>query len=477
MSQLQTMVKGAVEGAIVDGIAAARGEVDAEQMAHTLPLPRFVTGLATAPQTLPRKGLGVAAQLVVPPGAWAVAHMPGGEQKLYTPGSYWIWGQPGAILVQWVDARRQQVPVGPVEGWSADKWRVRLWMLIDMAVSDPLLIAAHREPLAALMSAARAALLGYIEQHRHAALTGVEGTVGGMDAPARAVTERLRTDPALAGLEILNARLVERQGDERQIEAATAATVAASQIHEDLRVDAARHTAHLQGLESQAAISERTHSLRMAETAAMARERLLAQQAEVQQATLVARLDIVMAQIRAQTADITHDEQVWQAEQHRLQVAWENLQQYQGESHHTDQQIRLLGAQQDLARAEGETALALADRQGSQVLALAEMQQHLAEQRATQSRLVAERREEHERALLELSLRHDQMVTEQMQKLEQWRTERIDVRVQQQRQHDRQLAGIAGAAQIAAASAGVRTEVDQQTVTEAGLKMLQDLAE
>ena len=184
-----------------------------------------------------------------------------------------------------------------------------------------------------------------------------------------------------------------------------------------------------------------------------------------------------MAQIRAQTADITHDEQVWQAEQHRLQVAWENLQQYQGESHHTDQQIRLLGAQQDLARAEGETALALADRQGSQVLALAEMQQHLAEQRATQSRLVAERREEHERALLELSLRHDQMVTEQMQKLEQWRTERIDVRVQQQRQHDRQLAGIAGAAQIAAASAGVRTEVDQQTVTEAGLKMLQDLAE
>jgi hypothetical protein len=215
----------------------------------------------------------------------------------------------------------------------------------------------------------------------------------------------------------------------------------------------------------------------MAETAACDRERLLAQQAEVQQATLAARQEIVLAQIRAQASEIAHDEQVWQAEQARFQVEWERVQHQMSDSHQTDQQLRLIDAQQGLARAEGETSLALADRQTAQVLALAEIQQRLAEQRAAQSRLVAERRELHERTLLELNLRHDQLVAEQMQKLEQWRSERVEVRVQQQRQHDRQLAGIAGAAQIAAAAAGTRAELDQQTVTEAGLKMLQDLAE
>ena len=130
------------------------------------------------------KDTGLAAQLVVPPGAWAVTHLPGGEHQRYTPGSYWLWGAPGAVLVQWVDARRQQVPVGPVEGFSADKWRVRLWLLVDVVVSDPERIADHREPLATLAAAARAAVLAYLERHSHAALTGYLREDGGMDGPA-----------------------------------------------------------------------------------------------------------------------------------------------------------------------------------------------------------------------------------------------------------------------------------------------------
>jgi hypothetical protein len=148
-----------------------------------------------------------------------------------------------------VDARRRQVPVGPVEGFSADKWRVRLWLAVDVAVSDPRLIAAHRQPLDTLATAARAAALAYIERHSHAALTGHEDDRGGMDGPALAILERLRADPALAGLEIISVRVVERQGDERQIEAATAATVAAARIDEALRVEAAEHRATLQRLD------------------------------------------------------------------------------------------------------------------------------------------------------------------------------------------------------------------------------------
>jgi hypothetical protein len=476
MNSLQQVVHDQTENLVIDGAAVLRGAPDAP--VQLLAPHRFVTGLATAPATLPRMFLGIGAQLVVPPGTWAVVHLPGGAQRTYGPGSYWLWGEPGAILVQWVDARRQQIPVGPVEGWSADKWRVRLWMVIDVAVSEPQVIAAHREPINALVAAARAALLHYIEQHSHAALTGLDAGAGGMAAPAQAVLTHLRADPALDGLEIISARLVERQGDERQIEAATAATVAAAQIDEERRVESARHRARLHELEAQVTINEREHQLRMASAAAQARERLLMQQAEVQQATLAARLEIVMAQIRAQTAEIAHDEQVWQAEQQRIQQEWELIQQRQLQAHQTDQQVRLLDAQQGLVRTEGELALAAADRHQAHLLQLAEMQERLAEHRTTQARLVAERREQHERTLLELHLRHDELVAEQMQKLEQWRIERTEVRIQQQRQHDRQLAGIVGAAQIAAAAAAqVHPENETQAIADAGLRMLQDLAE
>lgn len=475
-TSINNIVREAVEGVVVDGVAAMTGDAS-DHGGIVLPGLQFSTGLATAPSALPRKGLGLVAHLVVPPGTWAVIHLPGGERRVYEPGSYWVWGAgPGAILAQWVDARRQQVPVGAIEGWSADKWRVRLWLIVDVEVADPVTIAAHREPLAALVAAVRAATLRYIEQHSHAALTGCAGEQGGMDAPAQAVLARLREDPALAGLRIISVRVVERQGDERQIEAATAATVAAAQIAEELRVADARNRARLHELEAQAQIDEREHALRMAATAAAARERLLTQQAEVQQATLAARLEIVLAQIRAQTAEIAHDEQLWQAEQARLQAEWERVQQQLLEVHQTDQQLRLLEAQRGLRHSEAEVALAAQERQHSHELALAQVQQRIAEQRAAQAQAIAERRAQHERALLELHLRHERLVAEQMQQLEHWRT-------QQQRQHDRHLAVIAGTAQIAAAAAGALPEADPATpadrrdVADAGLRALQSLAE
>lgn len=475
-------VQDTVEGMVVEGVAALAGETHG----HTgsiVSLPSFVTGLATAPTALPRTGFGLAAQLVVPPGSWAVVFAPGGEQRVYTPGSYWLWGtKPGALLVQWVDARRQQIPVGPVEGWSIDKWRVRLWLVAEVAVNDPALIALHREPLSALAAAMRTGALRYIEQHTHAQLTGTSDGAGGLDAPAEAIVVRLQTDPSLEGLQVVGLRVVERQGDERQIEAATAATVQAAQIDEELRVADARNRARLHDLQAQAVIAEREHTLRMAATAAAGRERLLNQQSEVQQAALAARLAITLAQIQAQTAEIARDEQQWQAEQARLQKQWERAEQQLLGTHHTDQQLRLMDAHQGLVRAEGETALAAVERHNAHELALAELQQRVTEQRAAQHEAIAERRAHHERTLLELHLRHEQLVAEQMQQLEQWRTQQLQVSVQQQRQHDRQLAAISGTAQIAAAAAALPADTTQRSpdiheVADAGLRALQGFAE
>jgi hypothetical protein len=425
--ELTTTVREQVAGVVTDGAAVLRGDVDGSA-GERLPRLHFASGLATAPSALPRRALGLVANLVVPPGTVAVAHLPGGEQRTYTPGSYLLWdAKPGPILVQWVDLRRRQVAVGPVEGWSADKWRVSLWLVADVAVSDPVLIASHREPLLALASAVRAGALRYIEQHTHAALTGCDGAVGGMDAPGATIASRLRDDPALAGLEIISVRVAERQGDERQVEAATQATVAAAQIDEELRVAAARQRAALQGLESRAALGEREHVIRMAETAATSRERLVAQQAEAQQATLAARLEIVMAQVRAQATEVARDEQLWQAEQTRLHGEWERAQQQLMDAHRTDQQIRLMEAQGGLVRVEGEAALAVEERRNTHLLALAEVQERIAAQRAQQAQAITERRAQHERTLLELQLRHEALVSEQLQSLEQWRTERAQL--------------------------------------------------
>lgn len=483
-SECTSTVQEKVGEALVEGMAVLKGEtgdINGAPLAHL----RFVTGLATEPRVLPRRMFGLLAHLVVPPGTVAVTYLPGGEQRIYRPGSYTIFGaQPGMVLVQWVDMRRRQVTVGPVEGWSRDKWRVRLWLVVDIEVNDPLKIAAHREPLVALTSAIHSGALRSIEQQTHAALTGAMGDQGGIDAPADILLERLRSDPALEGLTIINARVIDRQGDERQIESATAATVAAAQIDEEQRVAAARHRARLQEVEAMAALAAREHDIRMAATAAAAREKLLNQQAEVQQATLAARLQVVMAQIQAQVSEIAREEQLWQAEQARLQAEWERIQKQLFEVHQTDQHLRLMEGTQGLLRAEGELTLAVEERRNAHALALAEIQQRLADQRAAHAQAQAERRAAHERELLELHLRYEQMVAEQMQRLEQWRTERIQLGVQQKRQHERQMAAIAGTAQIvSAAAASVVSGADgamrdvSGDVADAGLRALHELVD
>jgi len=422
-NELGTAVKTTLDTVVADGLAALGGsQVALEGLA--LPALRFASGLATAPSALPRQALGLVAHLLVPPGTVAVVHLPGGERRVVPPGSHRLWNAGvGTILVQFVDVRRQPVAIGPVEGWSADKWRVRLWLVVDVEVADAERIAAHREPLNALKAAAHSAALRYIERHSHAELTGCDGEAGGLDAPAEAIAARLRSDPALEGLRIVGVRVLERQGDERQIEAATAATVAAAQIDEQLRVAAASQRARLYELDAQAGIVEREHAVRMAATAATAREQLLQQQAQVQQAALAARLEIVLAEIRAQTAELAHDEQLWQAEQRRLHAEWERLQQQQAEAHQTDQQVRLLETQHGLVRTAGEIALLAEERHTAHEVALAEMQQRIVEQRTLQAQAIADRRAQHELTLLELHLRHEQLVAEQMQRLEQWRVE------------------------------------------------------
>ncbi|WP_298821634.1 SPFH domain-containing protein [Chloroflexus sp.] len=416
MSEQQTMTT--LVETVREGMAVMTGEMTADTMAQALPTLHFTTGLATVPQRVPGRLFGLATPIVVPPGTWAVVYLPGGETRVLTSGYHVIWAAPGPVLAQWVDARWRQLRIGPVEGWSADKWRVRLWLTVELAARDPLFIALHREPLMAINAATHTAALTFIERHSYAQITGDTG----IDEAARWIGERLRNDPTLTGFEIIGIQILDRQGDERHAEAAMAATIAAAQIDEEQRIAAARHRARLHALTTQAVEFEHEHRLRMQMSVAEAREQLLIQQAEVQRATLAAQLDLISAQIRAQVAEIARDEQVWQSEQARFQQEWERLQQQLLEAHQTDQAARLLAAQRDSERIAGEVALGIEERRANQLLALIELQQRLEDQRLARAQEAAERREHHERVLLELRARHEHLVLEQMARLSNWQS-------------------------------------------------------
>src|SRR2546429_342214 len=95
---IRNTVRDAVQDAVVEGVAVLTGNADDHPGAPLVPL-HFANGLATAPRALPRQGFGLAARLLTPPGTWAVIYLPGGEQRIYAPGSHWIVGVgPGAIL-------------------------------------------------------------------------------------------------------------------------------------------------------------------------------------------------------------------------------------------------------------------------------------------------------------------------------------------------------------------------------------------
>jgi hypothetical protein len=424
-------------------------------------------GLATTPQLIRRRMFGMVVQIVVPPATVAVLNGPKGICRVYTPGSYWLWDlPPGPVLTQWVDAGHRRRHVGPIEGWSADKWRVRLTLVVDFIVADPEAIATHSAPLQALDDAVRSGVLHQLERRSHAELTGYDEHSGGIDAPAGVILERLQHDPSLAGLEIIDVHVLERVGDERRIEAATDTAVALARIEESARLRQAEDRSALLAMEGQALRQAAEHDLRMAARLADGREQLAMHDFAMQQQALQAQLKILEARISSQVAQIAHDEQLWQTEQRRLQAEWQVLQQQQIEEHRTDQLLRLLEAQQQLEATQAEHA-------------------QVAERRRT----------ERERDLLELQLHHEQLLAQQVKRLEGWRTQHERMLLTMQHQHAEQLAIIQGTAQIATEAAGqgkyihvgipgayqmpeINTpRADATTVAGEGLRTLQTLQE
>ena len=381
-------------------------------------------GLASQPKVLQRSWWRGAVTVVVPPGATAIVYGPHGSQRILAAGSHALYDLPrGTVLMQLVRTARFQHTLGPIEGWSADKWKVRMLVEVDVAVSDAPLIAAHIKPLQALNTAIRSGLLQQFEGLSHAALTGLDEHSGGIDAVAAMLLARLQTDPALKGFTISQVHIIDRVGDERRIEAATETAVAVAQLEESMRLKVAEDQAAICEFHGKAARMQAEHDIRMAELVATEREELARQDFVAQRHTMTAQVRILEAGISAQIAQLAHAEQQWQAEQQRWQVEWQATVERIQSAHATDQHVRLLEAQ-------NEWNATLLER--------------------TQVR--DERRARLEQELLLMQHQHEQLLQQHREHLESWRVGHDQHMLQLQQSHVEHLALIQGATAIATAT-------------------------
>jgi hypothetical protein len=297
-------------------------EVVAEWSGQRLPdsgydgLPEFsFNGLTTPPAPLNRGWLGLLGQLVVLPGTCAVVTGRKGYRHTFFPGTHTLFEVPlGPTTVQWVNTRRQRRDLPPVMALSQDKWQVTLRVAVEYEVDDVELIVQHADPLAALDTAARAAILTQIEALPHDALTGLaedQDALGGVDAVVENILRHLRASPSVEGFKIINLSIVERKGDERRIKIVQDAVVERTRLAEEGQVQELEDRLKLTQISAHRQMAEEEQAIALVET-----------QTEVRQEQERERLKLMTAQVEAEIEEIHRAQEAWRAEQKRLAEEW-----------------------------------------------------------------------------------------------------------------------------------------------------------
>jgi hypothetical protein len=297
-------------------------EVVAEWSGQQMPiggsegLPEFsFNGLATPPAPLNRGLFGVLGQLVVLPGTCAVIIGRKGYRQIFEPGTHTLFEIPlGPATVQWVNTRRQWREMAPVQSLSQDKWRVSLQAAVEFEVADAESIAQHADPLTALDTAAREAILAQIEALPHDALTGYidgEETISGVDSLAGRILQHLQDSPSVEGFKIIDLSILERIGDERRVKIVQDAVVERTRLTEEGQVKELEDRLKLAKLSALREMTEEEQSIELIKT-----------QTEVRQEQERERLKLMAAQVEAEIEEIHRTQEAWRAEQKRLTEEW-----------------------------------------------------------------------------------------------------------------------------------------------------------
>lgn len=170
----------------------------------------------------------VGGPLTVAPGTCAVLTLPSGRRMVFAEGIHWL-GQRvpwGVHPVQYVDVMQRRTSIPLTEALCRDGWRVGIALDICWRVCDAALIIDIADPIGDLVTAAKASVRAVIENLPHSALVGRGGeNVVGSDILADRIATRLKRDPAIRGIKVLQVLVTSRHGDERCLEIAQETTV------------------------------------------------------------------------------------------------------------------------------------------------------------------------------------------------------------------------------------------------------------
>jgi hypothetical protein len=170
----------------------------------------------------------VGGPLTVAPGTCAVLTLPSGRRIVFAEGMHWL-GQHipwGVYPVQYVDVMQRRTSIPLTEALCQDGWRLGIALDICWQVCDAARIVDIVDPVGDLMTAAKASVRAVIENLPHSALVGGGGeNVVGSDILADRIATRLKRDPAIRGIKVLQVLVTGRCGDERCLEIAQETTV------------------------------------------------------------------------------------------------------------------------------------------------------------------------------------------------------------------------------------------------------------
>jgi hypothetical protein len=170
----------------------------------------------------------VGGPLIVAQGTCAVLTLPSGRRIVFAEGMHWLdqrvpWG---VYPVQYVDVMQHRTPIPLIEALCQDGWCLGIALDICWQVCDAARIVDIVDPVGDLMTAAKASVRAVIENLPHSALVGGGGeNVVRSDILADRIATRLKRDPAIRGIKILQVLVTGRRRDERCIQIAQETTV------------------------------------------------------------------------------------------------------------------------------------------------------------------------------------------------------------------------------------------------------------
>lgn len=265
------------------------------------------------------------AALRVPPQTCAVLAFPDGSMETYQPGDHIIDNLPaGRYLLRYVDLHYQRLELHVLKAQTKDAWDVGMRVVVVWHVVEPTEVLDLAEPFHVLSETCLAALTDLIQAHQHDELVASpEGKTHESRMVAAELQSRLKDTPRLAGIEVVNAVVLEKAGDRRRVEAVQKKIVETTELEQERLLETERLRLRKQQIDNELNLAHQEEDLRVQQAHVNRRRMEEEEQVRLERARIAVEEDNRMFIIRQrqQALELAMLQQQQQHEQ--AMKAWE----------------------------------------------------------------------------------------------------------------------------------------------------------